>query len=41
MGVRVADIENLKKVVMLPPNKTVVTLGDDGGARRVRRRGET
>jgi hypothetical protein len=26
-------------VVTLPPLKDVVTLGDDGGARRVRRRG--
>jgi uncharacterized 2Fe-2S/4Fe-4S cluster protein (DUF4445 family) len=34
-----AEFVNLKKVVTLPPLKDVVTLGDDGGARRVRRRG--
>jgi uncharacterized 2Fe-2S/4Fe-4S cluster protein (DUF4445 family) len=36
---KTADFVNLKKVVELPPLKTVETLGDDGGARRVRRRG--
>ena len=36
---KTADFANLKKVVTLPPHKDVVTLGDDGGARRVRRRG--
>ncbi len=36
---KTADFVNLKKVVTLPPHKDVVTLGDDGGARRVRRRG--
>jgi hypothetical protein len=36
---KTADFVNLKKVVTLPPVKTVETLGDDGGARRVRRRG--
>ena len=36
---KTAEFTNLKKVVMLPPLKDVVTLGDDGGARRVRRRG--
>jgi uncharacterized 2Fe-2S/4Fe-4S cluster protein (DUF4445 family) len=36
---KTADFVNLKKVVTLPPQKDVVTLGDDGGARRVRRRG--
>ncbi len=36
---KTAAFTNLKKVVTLPPIKEVVTLGDDGGARRVRRRG--
>jgi uncharacterized 2Fe-2S/4Fe-4S cluster protein (DUF4445 family) len=36
---KTAEFANLKKVVTLPPIKEVVTLGDDGGARRVRRRG--
>jgi uncharacterized 2Fe-2S/4Fe-4S cluster protein (DUF4445 family) len=36
---KTAEFVNLKKVVELPPVKEVVTLGDDGGARRVRRRG--
>jgi uncharacterized 2Fe-2S/4Fe-4S cluster protein (DUF4445 family) len=36
---KTADFKHLKKVVTLPPNKLVETLGDDGGARRVRRRG--
>jgi uncharacterized 2Fe-2S/4Fe-4S cluster protein (DUF4445 family) len=36
---KTADFVNLKKVVTLPPHKDVVTLGDDGEARRVRRRG--
>ena len=36
---KTADFVNLKKVVNLPPIKEVATLGDDGGARRVRRRG--
>jgi uncharacterized 2Fe-2S/4Fe-4S cluster protein (DUF4445 family) len=36
---KTADFANLKKVVTLPPHKDVVTLGDDGGARRARRRG--
>ena len=36
---KTADFVNLKKVVTLPPNKQVETLGDDGGARRARRRG--
>jgi uncharacterized 2Fe-2S/4Fe-4S cluster protein (DUF4445 family) len=36
---KTAEFTNLKKVVTLPPIKEVVTLGDDGGARRVRRRG--
>jgi uncharacterized 2Fe-2S/4Fe-4S cluster protein (DUF4445 family) len=36
---KTAEFTNLKKVVTLPPLKDVVTLGDDGGARRVRRRG--
>ena len=36
---KTADFVNLKKVVTLPPVKDVVTLGDDGGARRARRRG--
>jgi uncharacterized 2Fe-2S/4Fe-4S cluster protein (DUF4445 family) len=35
---KTADFVNLKKVQKLPPIKTVETLGDDGGARRVRRR---
>ena len=35
---KTADFVNLKKVLTLPPHKDVVTLGDDGGARRVRRR---
>ncbi len=36
---KTAEFVNLKKVVTLPPLKDVVTLGDDGGARRARRRG--
>jgi uncharacterized 2Fe-2S/4Fe-4S cluster protein (DUF4445 family) len=36
---KTADFVNLKKVVTLPPLKDVVTPGDDGAARRVRRRG--
>jgi uncharacterized 2Fe-2S/4Fe-4S cluster protein (DUF4445 family) len=36
---KTAEFTNLKKVVTLPPHKDVETLGDDGGARRVRRRG--
>ncbi len=36
---KTADFVNLKKVQTLPPIKHVETLGDDGGARRVRRRG--
>jgi uncharacterized 2Fe-2S/4Fe-4S cluster protein (DUF4445 family) len=36
---KTADFANLKTVVTLPPIKEVVTLGDDGGARRARRRG--
>lgn len=36
---KTANFVNLKKVVTLPPIKHVETLGDDGGARRVRRRG--
>jgi uncharacterized 2Fe-2S/4Fe-4S cluster protein (DUF4445 family) len=36
---KTAEFENLKKVLTLPPIKEVVTLGDDGEARRVRRRG--
>jgi uncharacterized 2Fe-2S/4Fe-4S cluster protein (DUF4445 family) len=36
---KTAEFANLKNVVTLPPIKEVVTLGDDGGARRVRRRG--
>jgi uncharacterized 2Fe-2S/4Fe-4S cluster protein (DUF4445 family) len=36
---KTADFMNLKKVVTLPPIKNVETLGDDGGVRRVRRRG--
>ena len=36
---KTADFVNLKRVQKLPPIKTVETLGDDGGARRVRRRG--
>jgi uncharacterized 2Fe-2S/4Fe-4S cluster protein (DUF4445 family) len=36
---KTAAFTHLKKVVTLPPIKEVVTLGDDGGARRVRRRG--
>ena len=35
---KTADFVNLKKVVTLPPHKDVVTLGDDGSARRARRR---
>ena len=35
---KTADFVNLKKVLTLPPHKDVVTLGDNGGARRVRRR---
>ena len=35
---KTADFVNLKKVVTLPPHKDVATLGDDGGARRARRR---
>jgi uncharacterized 2Fe-2S/4Fe-4S cluster protein (DUF4445 family) len=34
-----AAFAQLKKVVVLPPIKEVATLGDDGAARRVRRRG--
>jgi uncharacterized 2Fe-2S/4Fe-4S cluster protein (DUF4445 family) len=36
---KTAPFTELKKVVTLPPLKSVETLGDDGGARRVRRRG--
>ena len=36
---KTADFVNLKKVLTLPPHKDMVTLGDDGGARRARRRG--
>ena len=36
---KTAEFVNLKKVVTLPPLKDVVTLGDDGGVRRARRRG--
>jgi uncharacterized 2Fe-2S/4Fe-4S cluster protein (DUF4445 family) len=36
---KTAEFANLKKVVTLPPIKVVETLGDDGGARRARRRG--
>ncbi len=36
---KTAAFAELKKVVTLPPFKVVETLGDDGGARRVRRRG--
>jgi uncharacterized 2Fe-2S/4Fe-4S cluster protein (DUF4445 family) len=36
---KTAEFTNLKKVMTLPPIKDVVTLGDDGAARRVRRRG--
>ncbi len=36
---KTAAFTNLKKVMTLPPTKDVVTLGDDGAARRVRRRG--
>jgi uncharacterized 2Fe-2S/4Fe-4S cluster protein (DUF4445 family) len=36
---KTAPFTELKKVVQLPPLKEVVTLGDDGGARRMRRRG--
>jgi uncharacterized 2Fe-2S/4Fe-4S cluster protein (DUF4445 family) len=36
---KTADFVNLKMVVELPPIKVVETLGDDGGARRARRRG--
>ena len=35
---KTAEFVNLKKVQQLPPLKTVETLGDDGGARRARRR---
>ncbi len=35
---KTADFVNLKKVQVLPPIKVVETLGDDGGARRSRRR---
>jgi uncharacterized 2Fe-2S/4Fe-4S cluster protein (DUF4445 family) len=35
---KTADFVNLKRVQKLPPLKTVETLGDDGGARRQRRR---
>ena len=35
---KTADFVNLKRVQKLPPLKSVETLGDDGGARRVRRR---
>jgi uncharacterized 2Fe-2S/4Fe-4S cluster protein (DUF4445 family) len=36
---KTAPFTELRKVVTLPPLKDVVTLGDDGAARRVRRRG--
>jgi uncharacterized 2Fe-2S/4Fe-4S cluster protein (DUF4445 family) len=36
---KTAPFTELQKVVTLPPHKVVETLGDDGGARRVRRRG--
>jgi uncharacterized 2Fe-2S/4Fe-4S cluster protein (DUF4445 family) len=36
---KTAAFTELRKVVELPPVKAVETLGDDGGARRVRRRG--
>jgi len=36
---KTANFVNLKKVQLLPPIKSIETLGDDGGARRVRRRG--
>ena len=36
---KTAVFANLMKVVKLPPVKEVVTLGDDGGTRRARRRG--
>jgi uncharacterized 2Fe-2S/4Fe-4S cluster protein (DUF4445 family) len=36
---KTAPFTELRKVVDLPPVKVVETLGDDGGARRVRRRG--
>jgi uncharacterized 2Fe-2S/4Fe-4S cluster protein (DUF4445 family) len=36
---KTAAFTELRKVVELPPVKVVETLGDDGGARRVRRRG--
>jgi uncharacterized 2Fe-2S/4Fe-4S cluster protein (DUF4445 family) len=36
---KTAPYTELRKVVTLPPAKAVETLGDDGGARRVRRRG--
>jgi uncharacterized 2Fe-2S/4Fe-4S cluster protein (DUF4445 family) len=36
---KTAYFANLAKVVTLPPLKEVVTLGDDGGERRKRRRG--
>jgi uncharacterized 2Fe-2S/4Fe-4S cluster protein (DUF4445 family) len=35
---KTADFVNLKRVQVLPPLKSVETLGDDGGARRARRR---
>jgi len=35
---KTAEFVNLKKVQKLPPLKSVETLGDDGGARRARRR---
>ncbi len=35
---KTADFVNLKRIQKLPPIKTVETLGDDGGARRARRR---
>ena len=35
---KTANFANLKKVQRLPPIKVVETLGDDGGARRARRR---
>ena len=36
---KTAPSTNLSKVVTLPPIKEIVTLGDDGGTRRARRRG--
>jgi len=37
---KTAEFVNLKKVQKLPPLKSVETLGDDGGARRARRRAQ-